>query len=63
MHHRFRSFVARNAGQLTVLALLLAFLLLGGVGEVAAHNLAGIEVPGCTNGAESVAQHNPNCHG
>lgn len=38
-------------------------LLVGGVGEVAAHNPAGQPVPGCENGADAAAHSNPNCHG
>jgi hypothetical protein len=47
-----------------VIALLFVVLLLvGGVGEVAAHNPAGQPVPGCENGGDAAAHSNPNCHG
>ncbi|MFB6083717.1 MAG: hypothetical protein ABEJ94_05680 [Halorientalis sp.] len=34
----------------------------GAAGEVVAHDPAGHAVPGCENGADVVAQKNPNCH-
>lgn len=43
-----------------LLVLMLAF---GIAGEVAAHNPGGQPVPGCENGAGTVPEKNPNCHG
>lgn len=54
--------VARHP-RTVLLTVLLVLLLVGGVGEVAAHNPAGHHVVGCDRGAEVVAQNNPNCHG
>ena len=43
--------------------MLVIMLLVEGIGEVAAHNPGGQPVPGYENGAEIVAEKNPNCHG
>ena len=48
--------------RVVLLTVLLALLLTGFVGEAAAHNPAGIGVPGCENGTAVVAHSNPNCH-
>jgi len=48
---------------LVIALLFVVLLLVGGVGEVAAHNPAGQPVPGCENGGDAAAHSNPNCHG
>ena len=61
-NHVFHLVMSRPTTILLVF-LVLALLLVGGVGEAVAHNPAGIGVPGCENGADVVAHENPNCHG
>lgn len=63
MQDRILSLVTTHAAKVVLVVVVLTLLLAGGVGEVAAHNPAGIEVAGCTNGAEVVAHKNPTCHG
>ena len=62
MKGRVLTVTAQHSQKLLVGAVLLAFLLVGAVGEVAAHNPAGHPVPGCENGADAVNHTNPNCH-
>lgn len=63
MTPRATAFMAVHSQKILLTALILTLLLVGAAGEAAAHNPAGYEVPGCANGAETVAQQNPNCHG
>lgn len=56
------SFVATHSRSIVTLTLLAVLLVAGAAGEAAAHNPAGHAVPGCENGADVVAQKNPNCH-
>jgi hypothetical protein len=51
-----------NHRRIVLLALVTLLLITGFVGEAAAHNPAGVVVPGCENGADAVAHSNPNCH-
>lgn len=62
MMERTLGFVLKHPKTILI-AVLLVFLLTGFVGEVAAHDPAGVAVPACENGAEVVAHENPNCHG
>lgn len=57
------AFALKHSRVILMALFILTLLLIGGAGEVAAHNPAGIEVTGCENGADTVAQNNPNCHG
>lgn len=63
MKRRLMTVTAKHSQKILVVAVVLAFLLVGAAGEVAAHNPAGQPVPGCENGADAVGQHNPTCHG
>lgn len=62
MKYRVLEFMVTHRRGTILLAMLVVMLLVGGVGEVAAHNPAGQPVPGCENGAEIVAEKNPTCH-
>lgn len=59
---RVTAFMAVHSQKVLFTALILTFLLVGAAGEAAAHNPGGHEVPGCANGADTVAHQNPNCH-
>ncbi|SDG11240.1 hypothetical protein [Halorientalis regularis] len=54
--------VARHSQKVLLAAMLAVLLTVGAAGEAAAHNPAGQPVPGCENGADVVAEQNPNCH-
>jgi hypothetical protein len=62
MNERVLTFATRHSQTIILVAVVLAFLLVGAVGEAAAHNPAGQPVPGGENGADAV-HNNPNCHG
>lgn len=55
--------VVLNRPRAVLLVLVAVLLLTGFVGEAAAHNPAGVAVPGCETGTDVVAHANPNCHG
>lgn len=63
MKGKVLSFTAMHSQKILLAAMVLAFLLVGGVGEAVAHNPGGHAVPGCGNGADAAAHNNPNCHG
>lgn len=63
MRDRVTTFTAMHSQKILLAAMVLVLLLVGAAGEVAAHNPAGVAVPGCENGADAVAHNNPNCHG
>ena len=54
--------VAQHARTILLAATLVVLLTVGAAGEAVAHNPAGQPVPGCENGADVVAEKNPNCH-
>jgi heme A synthase len=54
--------VAQHSQKILLAAMLVVLLTVGAAGEAVAHNPAGHAVPGCENGADVVAEQNPNCH-